>query len=324
MHNFLTEDSKVTFLLCGVLKKNTSKQAVKPLSLSEYNTLVQWLMEMNLRPKDLLHGDTFSKASLATHIQEQRLEKLLLRGVQLGFAIEQWQRHDIWLVSRSDADYPTRYKKQLNGHAPPLLFGIGNRSFMQGGGIAIVGSRHADEKSCQFTQDVAKLCAQNALPVVSGYAKGIDQLAMHTALTAGGTAIGIVAENLLQKSLELPTRTALAAQRLLLLSPYSPDAHFMAWAAMARNKLIYAMADYGLVVSAKYPKSGTWSGAHEEIKKSNALPVFVRSEENTPQGNKKLLELGAKAWPDIDSTQALVKQLQKALLHKPSQNAGGC
>jgi len=30
---------------------------------------------------------------------------------------------------------------------------------------------------------------------------------------------------------------------------------------MGRNKLIYAMADYGLVVSADCEKGGTWAGA---------------------------------------------------------------
>jgi predicted Rossmann fold nucleotide-binding protein DprA/Smf involved in DNA uptake len=29
---------------------------------------------------------------------------------------------------------------------------------------------------------------------------------------------------------------------------------------MGRNKLIYAMADYGLVVSAEHKKGGTWAG----------------------------------------------------------------
>ena len=72
---------------------------------------------------------------------------------------------------------------------------------------------------------------------------------------------------------------------------------------MGRNKLIYAMSDYSLVVSAEYRKGGTWAGAEEELKRENSLPVFVRTGDDVPQGNKKLLNLGALAWPDsIDRT----------------------
>lgn len=61
---------------------------------------------------------------------------------------------------------------------------------------------------------------------------------------------------------------------------------------MARNKLIYAMADYGLVVNAEHKKGGTWAGATEELKRDNPRAVFVRTAGNIPQGNMKLLEWG--------------------------------
>lgn len=53
---------------------------------------------------------------------------------------------------------------------------------------------------------------------------------------------------------------------------------------MGRNKLIYGMSDYGLVVSAEYKKGGTWAGAAEELKRENALPVFVRVGNDVPLG----------------------------------------
>jgi predicted Rossmann fold nucleotide-binding protein DprA/Smf involved in DNA uptake len=102
----------------------------------------------------------------------------------------------------------------------------------------------------------------------------------------------------LKKSVERSARHAIADGRLLLLSPYHPNARFTVGTAMGRNKLIYAMADYGLVVSAEHKKGGTWAGAQEELKRENALPVFVRVGNDVPQGNSKLLDLGAISWPD--------------------------
>ncbi len=315
MNDFLTEDTKAIILLCGVFGKDHSE---KPLSLTEYSSLVRWLIEVKMRPGDLLQKENVSEASMGSGIDKQRLELLLGRGVQLGFAVEEWQRNGIWIISRSDVDYPARYKKHLKDKAPPLLFGAGNRSLLSGGGMGIVGSRNVDQAGETFTRQVAELCAYNRMPVISGGARGVDQISMSAALEAGGVTIGILAENLLKKTVERSARHAIAAGRLLLLSPYHPNACFTVGTAMGRNKLIYAMSDYGLVVSAEYKKGGTWAGAEEELKRENALPVFVRTGNVVPTGNRKLLDLGAISWPDSIDKNNFVQHLND--LVSKSQN----
>ncbi|NEQ42299.1 MAG: DNA-processing protein DprA [Leptolyngbya sp. SIOISBB] len=306
INDFLTEDTKAIILLCGVFGKDRSE---KPLSLTEYSSLVRWLIGVNMRPGDLLEKETIAEASMGSGIDKQRLESLLSRGVQLGFAVEEWQRNGIWIISRSDANYPARYKKHLKDKAPPLLFGVGNCSLLSGGGLGIVGSRNVDQAGEIFTRHVAELCAHNCMPVVSGGARGVDQTSMNAALEAGGVTIGILAENLLKKSVERSARQAIADGRLLLLSPYHPNARFSVGTAMSRNKLIYAMSDYGLVVSAEHKKGGTWAGAEEELKRQNSLPVFVRIGKDLPMGNRKLLELGAIPWPASPERNGLRQQL---------------
>lgn len=110
--------------------------------------------------------------------------------------------------------------------------------------------------------------------------------------------IGILADSLLRKSVERSARYALAEGKLLLLPPNHPEAGFNIGTAMGRNKLIYAMADYGLVVSTDYNKGGTWAGAKEELVRKSSRPVFVRVTADAPEANRKLLELGAKPWPE--------------------------
>ena len=306
MNDFLTDDTKAIILLCGVFGKDRSE---KPLTQAEYTSLVRWLISVEMRPCDLLHNYNIADASMESNINKERLESLLGRGVQLGFAVEEWQRNGIWISSRSDADYPARYKKHLKDKAPPLLFGVGKRSLLSGGGLAVVGSRNVDKEGEAFTRHVAELCALNGIPVVSGSARGVDQLAMSASLDTGGVTIGIVAENLLKKSLERSARHAISDGRLLLISPYHPNARFTVGTAMARNKLIYAMVDYGLVVSAEHKKGGTWAGATEELKRDNPQPVFVRIGNHVPHGNSKLLELGAIAWPEFIESDNLNRQL---------------
>jgi len=306
MTEFLTNDTKATILLCAVLGNDHS---VKPLAQKEYTTLVQWLIKNSMRPEDLLKQENADAAATGSQIDLHRFNSLLGRGVQLAFAVEEWQRNGIWIISRSDRDYPLRYKRHLKDKAPPLLFGVGDKALLQGGGVAIVGSRNVDIEGETFTRQTAELCAYNKISVISGGARGVDQIAMTAALEAGGISIGVLAENLLKKSIERSARNAITRGLLVLLSPYHPNAHFTIGTAMGRNKLVYAMADYGLVVNAEHNKGGTWAGATEELKRDNALTVFIRSQGNIPLGNKKLLESGALEWPEIKNRENLSQQL---------------
>jgi predicted Rossmann fold nucleotide-binding protein DprA/Smf involved in DNA uptake len=313
MDIFLTDDTKAILLLCGVLGK---KDATKPLTLSEYNRLAHWLRRENMRPAILLSGVDLKEVALETGMEHERLQRLLDRGVQLGFAIEEWQRNGLWIVSRSDQEYPTRYKTHLKEKAPPLLFGAGDKILLQGGGIAIVGSRNVDIEGEDFTRAVAEECAYCRMPVVSGGARGVDQIAMRTALQSGGKTIGVLAENLLKASIERHARHAIAEGQLLLISPYHPQARFTVGTAMGRNKLIYAMANYGLVVSAEHKKGGTWAGAEEELKRQRPIPVFVRTTGNVPLGNEKLLDLGAMQWPTMTAQGILPETLAEVVANR--------
>ncbi|MEE8585235.1 MAG: DNA-processing protein DprA [Acidobacteriota bacterium] len=310
----MSDDAKAILLLCGRLSKEPD---CKPLQQHQYNQLARWLKHNKLRPADLLDDGTVPRAAQGAGISEQRLAELLKRGVQLGFAVETWNRSGIWVNCRSDPDYPARYKQHLKEKAPPILFGAGNRSLLQGGGVAIVGSRNVDAQGKDFTREVAAWCARGRITVVSGGARGVDQTAMQSALDAGGRVIGVLAENLLRKSVTRDARRAIADDRLLLISPYHPEARFRAGTAMGRNKLIYAMAACGLVVSAEYRKGGTWAGAEEELKRRPARPIFVKASGDVPVGNTRLLDLGAVAFPAKWRERAPARVLNENLPSKP-------
>ncbi len=308
----LTSDTKATLLLCGTLRQQRTgtgtSTGTQPLSLHEYNALVLWLAKTSLRPHHLLDKAHSAEAAEGAQLDPVRLQALLERGAQLAFAVEEWQRDGLWVLSRSDADYPQRYKEHLGALCPPLLFGAGDHSLLQGGGLAILGSRKTDAHAAAFVKDVVALCAQHTVPVLSGGAQGIESLAMQAALCNDtGTQVGmgmgmgagvcILADNLLRKSVERTARTAISEGRLLLISPSHPSAPSSTASATERNKLIYALADYALVVSTEQNKRNTggdtWSGAAEELTRSNDIPVFVHS----PSASHTTIPLGALSWP---------------------------
>ena len=66
---------------------------------------------------------------------------------------------------------------------------------------------------------------------------------------------------------------------------------------MGRNKLIYTLADYALVISSDFNKGGTWAGSTENLK-NGWVPLFVMDSMHMPEGNKMLLEKGAISMPN--------------------------
>src|SRR5437773_5988014 len=73
-------------------------------------------------------------------------------------------------------------------------------------------------------------------------------------------------------------------------------AGFSVGAAMGRNKMIYGLADFAVVVSSDHQTGGTWAGAVEALK-AGWCPVFVRDGKGVPKGNQELLKLGGSALP---------------------------
>jgi len=311
----LTDDAKAILLLCGRFGKNEENSTIQPLSLMEYNRLAERMMNWNIRPADLLAGALEKMATDAwAGIDPARIRKLLSRGAAMAFAIEKWTHNGIWIVCRSDDTYPERLKSHLKRtQAPPILFGVGDISLLSKGGLAVVGSRDVDDSGEVFTHQLAEKCAREGIPVVSGGARGVDQVAMLSALNSGGSVIGVMAERLFKAALSRKYREGIREKRLVLVSPFHPEARFIVGNAMNRNKLVYALADFALAVSVKKGKGGTWAGAKEELNRAKPKPVFVRLAGDAPKGNQALMEIGARPFPDPPWKDHLEKLFEEAL-----------
>lgn len=162
------------------------------------------------------------------------------------------------------------------------------------GGLAIIGSRDATEDALDFTREVAAKCAREGIGVVSGGARGVDAAAMQGATEAGGHSIGVLAADLLKTSVNRQNRVGLQEGRLVLVSPFYPEAGFNAGNAMGRNKYIYALSDRALVIDSALGSGGTWEGAIEVLAQQ-WVPLYVRTPGNG-QGNAALVGKGGIAF----------------------------
>ena len=113
-------------------------------------------------------------------------------------------------------------------------------------------------------------------------------------------------------------RQLLLDGQLVLLTPYAPTAGCSVGGAMGRNKVIYGLSDYAVVVSSDFQTGGTWAGAVEALK-AGWCPVFARDGAEVPKGNRELLKLGAArlAGDDLQSAGNLAEWLEGHARRKP-------
>jgi predicted Rossmann fold nucleotide-binding protein DprA/Smf involved in DNA uptake len=293
-----TPDGQALLLLCSHL--GLSKDDVSsPLTLKEWNPLARTIQVSGLKRPGALLG--LSAADIQAEVglspeESSRLARLLERSGALAIELERLESLGIQATTRADETYPIRLKQRLRESAPAVIFFAGNFELLGQPGLAVVGSRHLDQTGQECAQFVGNACGLSGLVLYSGGAKGVDSISMQAALEERGTAVGLLADSL-ERAVRVPVqRQALQRGDLCLATPYHPNAGFSVGAAMGRNRLIYALADYALVVASDAEKGGTWAGATEALK-AGWLPVFILEHALMPEGNRLLLQKGGLQFP---------------------------
>lgn len=286
----LSRDTQTTLLLTARLG---DKPRLLPLNRREYNTVAASLLQQELRPGHLLDDGVLERLLLDPRIvTAERLRFLLGRASALAFAVDGWANAGLWVVSRGDPEYPRRIRRALKAESPPLFYGAGSVERLKDDGIGVVGSRDVDDAGVGFARRLGRLCAAQGLLVVSGAARGVDSEAMLAAADSGGGALGIVAGDLERHALSKAWRGALREGSVTLLSSFEPSARFTVGYAMERNRYVYTMSRFVVVVASATGEGGTWAGAVENLE-AGWSPLVVRAEEGAPAGNAALIKRGA-------------------------------
>jgi len=289
----LDRDAQAIILLCGYFGSHDDGSA-KPLTRVQYNEVARWLHANDLRPGDLLQDEgQDALEGFDGKASASRLRELLQRGVGMALAVEEWTSRGGWILTRSDPDYPTRFRKRLRSEAPPILYGVGDQKVLEYGGVSMVGSRDVTDAALDFVRDLASRCAEYGVSVVSGGARGVDRTSMEATLDAGGIVVGALANGLASTSRNKAYRNAITDGRLTLVSAYHPKSRFQVWKAMDRNKHIYALSDRAVVAHSSSGSGGTWAGATENLE-NGWVPMHVLAEPPIPEGNERLIEMGGR------------------------------
>lgn len=251
--------------------------AAEPLSPDEWGRFASWLNERSLAPERLLAGDlgrlldAWSDETVAL----DRIKSLMGRGPALARAVEKWLRAGLWIMTRSDPDYPARLKKRLGKNSPAVLFGRGGRPLLGKGGLAVVGSRGASDADRDFSRGLGAKAAGGGRAVVSDCAGEIGEASLLGSLESGGTAVGVLAGGLLDKSSSGKYREHLSKGALALVSASRPDAEPDAESAARRDGYIHCLSDAAFVIRSSAEEGDVRRGAMEGMKEG-WTPLWVR------------------------------------------------
>ena len=293
------DDSLAAILLLS----RVGNDEVRPLKASEF-----WgLCDLVGGPSLLLGADEtqlVSEHGLAVDLAT-RIVELLDRATAMAFELERLGQAGISTLTPFDEHYPRRFVDRLGAAAPALLYAAGTVELLDNPGVGVVGSRSVSPDGAEAAGAAAERAAHMGLPLISGGARGVDQIAMNAAFGAGGGVVGVLAESLVRKLRSPDVRRAIHEGRTVMCTPYNPEAPFSVGNAMGRNRLIYALSRITLVVASEVDKGGTWSGAVQALKGGIGRVAVWRGPGEGP-GNARLEERGAVPVTTLDELEAAV------------------
>jgi DNA protecting protein DprA len=179
--------------------------------------------------------------------------------------------------------YPRVLQTVLGESAPPVMYVSGKHTLLDAPSVAIVGARTPSKEGAALTAKTATLFARTGRPIVSGGAKGVDQIAHSRALDAGGQTVAVLPMGILAWQGTARLWRSAGEGRAALATPFPPEQGWENYAAVARNRLIAAMARLVVVIEPKR-SGGSVETARRALQYGRPLVVYCPGDRNSPWG----------------------------------------
>jgi DNA processing protein len=217
--------------------------------------------------------------------------------ISLEAEMEKLDRYGVKAFTFHDPDYPPRLKEIYD--YPLIIYVRGSLLPQDEWCLAVVGTRRATIYGRQVTEEIVADLARSRITIVSGLAKGIDSIAHHSALDAGGRSIAVFACGL---DIVYPSENANLARSIIqqgaLISEYPLGTRPKADNFPRRNRIMSALSLGVLVVEAGETSGAliTTNYAVEQNREVFAIPGSILSPAS--RGTNHLIQEGAKLVRD--------------------------
>jgi DNA processing protein len=228
------------------------------------------------------------------------------RTLSLEREMEKLQRLEVQVISLQDPQYPARLKEIFN--APPLLYVKGELTPADDQAIGVVGTRSPSVYGKELAARIVPQLVGAGLTVVSGLARGIDTVAHHGALNAGGRTIAVLGCGIdVVYPAENRSLYARIAQHGAVVTDYPLGTKPDAFNFPARNRIISGLSLGTLVVEAQHG-SGALITADYAIEQNREVFAFPgRATDKGSSGCNRLIKEGRAKL--VTSTEDILDEL---------------
>ena len=265
-----------------------------PLSPAEWHQFSTALVAAGLLPRDVFAPDFDPALPGVPADLANSVRQLLVSAAAATVAAADLENKGIWTLTITDIEYPPLLTERLGQRTPPVIFGVGPTTLLTRRGIGIVGSPNVSEDGAEVAGDLARAAVVAGHTVVSGGGRGVDKVALNTALSNGGKALAMIADSLQARIRSPDLLRAVASGNTTIVTQQAPGTGGTPESEIARSKLIYAMSDVTVIVASDLESGATWTGATETLATRNGLVAAWCGPGEGP-GNGRLVELGAVA-----------------------------
>lgn len=246
-----SDDAFVTMLLSMALSPNREEYA-RPFSTAEIKRIEDKVIKSGLFHIGRLMNIDISGLMLKLDISEEeayRIYTLLNRSVQLSYTVENYLRQGIEVVTSYNAEYPARLKKRMAEAAPPVFYRCGNAELLRQPMLAIVGI--SGVKTTPEARESIEALVRNAVErgyaILSGGELGVSRVAMNVTSQCGGSLVEVLGGDMAGHIQEEGFAELLKEGRAAAISLEHPEALFTVSHAIARNKIIFSLAEAAFV-----------------------------------------------------------------------------
>lgn len=246
-----SDNAFVTMLLTMALSPNREEYA-RPFSTQELKRL-----EEKVRAGGLFHigrlmnvdiGGLMFKLDISEE-EAYRIFTLLNRSVQLSYTVENHLRQGIEVVTCYNDEYPSRLKKRMEEAAPPVFYRCGNAELLTKPMLAILGI--SGVKTSPEVRESVETLVRNGIrmgyTILTGGELGVSRVAMNLAMEYGGTLVEVLGGDMQNHIHEDGISEMLASGKAAVVSLEHPEALFTVSHAIARNKLIFSLAEAAFI-----------------------------------------------------------------------------
>lgn len=242
-----TDDAYAAMLLTLALSPNKEEYA-RPFGVQEFRRFEAAARASRYRTIGALLDVDISGLMMELGLSEEesyRAYTLLHRGVQLSYALDGYGAEGIDIITRYDQGYPARLETKLKDAAPPALYRCGDIALLDRPTIAIAGISgvRTTPQARQAVQTLVCAATRLGYAVVTGGEPGVARLSATLLCEGGGTLIDVLGGGMHEHLTNDTIAQMVGGGRAAVLSAEHPDALFTVSHAIARNKLLFALAD---------------------------------------------------------------------------------